>query len=77
MAKGLVLAVNIGHEMLGALGQMELGVQVNDSRRCSPNGRILPRKELEIVELALVHIHTERPSLQVVSIRAGVGEAPL
>jgi hypothetical protein len=75
MAKGLIFAMNIGHEMLGALGQMELGVQVDDSRRSGPNGGILPRKELEIVKLALVHVHTAYTALKVISLQAGVGEA--
>jgi hypothetical protein len=49
MAKSLILAVNIGYEMLGALGQVELGIQVNNRRRCSPYRGILLRQELEII----------------------------
>ncbi len=61
VAKGLVLAVNIGHEMFGALGQAQLRGQIDNRGRGGPDRGILFGQKLEIVEVKVVHIHIPHP----------------
>ena len=46
-----MLAVDVGHEVLGALWQIQNGLQADDLRACCLNGRILLGEQAQIVQL--------------------------
>ena len=51
MQEGFVLTVDVGHEMLGALGQVQNSPQVDDLRARRLNGGVLFGKQPQIVQL--------------------------
>ena len=65
VGKGLRLAVEIAHEVLGALGQLEDGLQVDDLAAGAGDGGVLPGQQGEILqvftELVRVGSHGARP----------------
>ena len=62
--KGFVLAMHIAHKMLGALGQVEDGRQIDDLGKCRLFGGELSRQQsqiLEVLRFAIEYDH-ETPS---------------
>ena len=57
--KGFVLAVHVAHEMLGALGQVENGREVNDLGKRGLLGGKLSRQQAQILEVLRVAIECD------------------
>ena len=51
MLKGLVLPVDVGDEVLGALGQVQNGLEVDDLRAGSLDGGILAGQHFQVVQV--------------------------
>ena len=51
MQEGVVLAVDVGHEMLGALGQVQNGLEPDDLRGSVLDRGILLGKQAQIAKL--------------------------
>ena len=50
-----VFAVDVGEEMLGALGQLDLGGEIDDRGRGGLDGGIFLGKQLEVLERVFLH----------------------
>ena len=74
MAEGLILAMEVAHEMLGALGQVAYGVQVNDLGADGRDVRVLLGQQLKIILLAaqllILQAHGGPPFRQLQARRA-------
>ena len=57
--KGFVLAVHIAHKMLGALGQVEDGREVDDLGECGLLGGKLSRQQAQILEVLRIAIECD------------------
>ena len=65
MQEGFVFAVDVGHEMFGALGQIQNGPKIDDFGACSLNSGILLGKQPQIVQLfrskGALGVHRKKP----------------
>ena len=57
--KGFVLAMHIAHKMLGALGQVEDGREVDDLGECGLLGGELFRQQAQILEVLRIAIECD------------------
>ena len=62
MVKRLVFPVHVADEMLGALGQVQDRLQVDDFGADVLHGRVFFRKQLEIFAFRIQRIHPDIPS---------------